>query len=709
MQGRNRRRKAGASVSTVAVKSSSNSSPGSFSNKRQHVLLFAVLLSAFTLLLYSNSFRVPMILDNRGMLEDPRIRAATSENLALIWDHTYWWPTGESGLYRPFTTLSYLFNYAILGNAARPNGYHVINWALHLANVLLVFAIGRALLLALPASALLAGLWAAHPVSTESVTNIVGRSDLLAAMSILAGLLLYLKSTQSGGALRFVYLVSLGLVTAMGVFSKESAVTIAGLIVLYELAWPDRRRWRDLALGLAATGIPIAAMLIQRASVLASSPPAEFPFTDNPIVYASFFAGRLTALKVATSYLLQALWPWRLSIDYSYSQIPLTTDAGAWIYLAIVPIAAAAFTVLWRVQRRAFFLAGFAVLAFLPVSNMLFPIGTIRADRFLYLPTVGVLGCFVIAVYSLASRAKIPLAAPAVLLCLTAAFAGRTWTRNSDWRDELTLASTDVQISPRSFKLHQLIGATLFNADPSHANVDRVVQEFDQGLAILNALPDALNTPRLYDFAGAAYLVKGDRLQSPGAPEARDAYQRARELLQKCIQINEAYKRDREMHFGQSGGGMVPRSEAEAYRQLAIADQRLGDMDAALQAARSAQRLAPGDPQFYSQIANLLLMRHEGDRAATAYMEGLLITSDRNLRDELVRLYGSSPSLAGCALVNGPNGPGINPNCEIVRKHVCAAAPEVLKTLTAMGRGDDAAKDKQMFENEYQCPPGSLQ
>ena len=62
------------------------------------------------------------------LLGDPRIRNASVENLNLILQHTYWWPNGEADIYRPLTTLSYLFNYSILGNGNHPAGYHWVNF-----------------------------------------------------------------------------------------------------------------------------------------------------------------------------------------------------------------------------------------------------------------------------------------------------------------------------------------------------------------------------------------------------------------------------------------------------------------------------------------------------------------------------------------------------------------------------------------------------
>jgi hypothetical protein len=125
-------------------------------------------------------------------------------------------------LYRPVTTISYLFNYAILGNRDHPEGYHWINLALHLVNVLLVYALaGRFLRERWPAF-FVAALWALHPVSTEAVTNIVGRSDLMAAMVVLSGFLIYLKRTEAvTPAGRAGWLAGLSAVSIVGMLARR--------------------------------------------------------------------------------------------------------------------------------------------------------------------------------------------------------------------------------------------------------------------------------------------------------------------------------------------------------------------------------------------------------------------------------------------------------------------------------------------------------
>src|SRR5439155_25536980 len=106
---------------------------------RSRQALAALALCVLTSLVYSNSFQAGFALDNRRLLlQDPRIREASVQNLQLIFKHTYWWPDGESGLYRPINTASYLFNYEFLGNGGRTARLLLIHLIIHLGSVLLV-------------------------------------------------------------------------------------------------------------------------------------------------------------------------------------------------------------------------------------------------------------------------------------------------------------------------------------------------------------------------------------------------------------------------------------------------------------------------------------------------------------------------------------------------------------------------------------------
>jgi len=645
-----------------------------------------VALCLLTLLAYANSFSAGFTLDNKGLLiEDPRLRAASAKNLHQILDHTYWWPQGESGLYRPITTLSYLFNYSILGNGDQPEGYHWLNLLLHCGNVLLAYALALRLWREFWPAVFTAALWATHPVLTESVTNIVGRADLLAGMAVLGALLLYLKSMESAGWRRWAWLAALMTVSALGMFAKESAAVIPVVIVLYEftrgqLKQPGRLPW--LLAGCAATLLPLAAMLYRRSLVLAAAEPASFPFTDNPLVAASFWTQRLTALKVMGMYLGRLAWPVRLSCDYSFAQIAMArgtlADWVAWVAVAAVA-AIAAF--LYRRQKSAFFLAAFAFVLLLPASNLLFPIGTIMAERLLYLPAIAFAGCLAAGVYAGMQRIRRPTFAPVVLGLVTASFAARTLVRNADWQNALSLAEATVRVSPNSFKAHKMMADALFAADPSHANIDRVIEEADRSVAIVDAVPDARNNAQAFRMAAGFYLLKGD-LQFPHdinqeaaiPPSAQAAYRTALPLALRFASI-----------VDKTGAS---RSMEDVQELLAAAYLRTGNTGKALQAVQAAQHLDPFKPAIYRQLSDVLMASGRADDAAVALIEGAFVTSDPVLRTRLMDLYRGGLDREGCALIPGPNGPAINPKCNIVRQHMCQAVPGALRTLAEAGRQD---------------------
>jgi tetratricopeptide (TPR) repeat protein len=639
-------------------------------------LLPAFVLVVLTLAAYANSFDSGFVLDNRGLLvSDPRVHAATAENIGLILDHTYWYPNGETGLYRPLATLSWLFNYAILGNREQPAGYHWINLLLHAGNVLVVFALARRLMRGLWPAFFIAAVWGVHPILTECVTNIAGRPDLLAAGAVLGGLLLYLKSAEAEGRRRMAWLAGLALVTAIGVFSKESAAVIPGAILLYELTFPRRVGGAQL-MGLLATLIPIAFMLVQRSHVLAGTPPYTIPFTDNPIGGMDFVNGRLTALNVIARYFGLILWPQNLSADYSWSQIPLARG-GPWDWIVAIAVTAVipATILLYRRFRHIyripaglfFFWLGLLWLA--PVSNLLYPVA-IMAERYLYLPALGVVACLVPAIYGIAERARAARLAPVLLCLLIAALAARTWARNSDWKDDLSIAEASVRTSPGSYKTHDLLANALFTADPAHGNIDRVIAESERTRAILEPLPDRDKPAHPYLFAASCYAARRDS-------------EKAIAVLLRFVDIEAA-----------SPGTINDLRRAYGYLTLASLYLERGDLARASDAAERSRALDPMNPKVYGLMAEIALKTKRPDDAFVRLTEGELVTDDAELRQALIDLYRYAMDPRSCALAPGPDGPRINSACDIVRAHVCAASGYVVRILP---------ERKKMFTEQYGC------
>lgn len=665
--------------------------------------LAAGALCAMTLLAYGNSFQSGFPLDNRILLlQDSRVHQVTAANVSLIVSHTYFWPTLEAGLYRPVTTLSYLFNYAILGNAQNPAGYHWLNLLLHIGDVLLVLALAKRLTGDFRKSFLIAALWAVHPVLTESVTNIIGRADLLAGMATLAGLLIYLRSQEATGWRRLGWLAALTAVTSLGVFAKESAVAVVGVIALYELTWRKPGRWRGIALAGFAVAPVLLAMWWMRSRVLAASAQAIFPFVDNPIVGAGFFVGRLTAVKVMAKYLGLLVWPRTLSADYSYPQIPLAYGSpGDWVSWIVIAAIVAAVAFSWRRNKTVFFAAGFAFLTLLPASNLIVPVGAIMAERFLYLPAVGFAICLTLALYGLARRFGMSGWAPlAAGLIIVTAFAARTWARNPDWRDDLAFWSAAVRTSPRSFKAHLGLAQELMHAPLR--DTDRILSEDEQSMALLDSLPDTLNSPAVYVWAASHYVAAGDEVRPPGpaekplaTPESTAKYEHAHSLLLRAMSmLRTQQEADRRKRFGLLGDHTSINSDIDLSARLLLSetDQRLGEFPESLRLARDARHVDPASFAAYDRLHDILQAMGRREEAMAALMQGVLLTSNPALSRKLLAGYAETSDAKSCAISFAQAQPRVDFSCRVVRDLACSVAPETL--TVAVQSGDRPAADR---------------
>jgi tetratricopeptide (TPR) repeat protein len=539
------------------------------------------LLAIWGLLLiaYSNSFHAGLVFDNTPVIaQDPRVRHATAESVTSILTGGYRNTDAAAGLYRPLTTLTYLLNYAVFGNGTRPAGYHWVNFALHAINVVLVYALGILILGEVAPAWGLAAIWALHPLLTESVTNIVGRADMLAAFGVLAGFLCHVRAASAPGPRRLAWLAGIMAGQAVGIFSKESAVVLPGIMLAYDLMWSERSTWRMRAPAYAALALPLAVFFYSRSQLHL---PLAIHFADNPLVNAGFWTARLTAVKVIGNLACLFLWPAHLSADYSYNAVPLFGwRVSNWEDLkALLAFGTCLFALLVVIrsmrgravgQPVAFFLAFFFVAA-APTSNLIIQIGSIMAERFLYLPSVGLAGCLVAAICALGRRsrmrrpaiARIGWAALAVVcLGLTA----RTYARNLDWKDELSLWTSAVNVCPGSAKAHYNLGKTL---ETMPGRLSEAIAEYRMALQIDPDHADVHN-----NLAGALLTFPG------GLPEAIAEYHAA-------IRIQP--------------------DRAEPHNNLANALARSpGRLPDSIAEYRSALRIRPDSAEVHYNLANAL-------------------------------------------------------------------------------------------------------
>jgi len=687
---------------------------------RRALLVSAVIGVAYCA--WSNSFNAPFLLDNDPIiLKDARIRDVSSAHIQRIL-HGEYWPLGMSGLYRPLTTFSYMFNYSVLGNGANPSGYHWLNFGLHALNIGLVYLLGLLIFEQVPAALLLAAVWGLHPVLTESVTNIVGRADLLGAFAVLAALHAHRKALDAVGGRKLAWLAAIALAVTAGMFSKEGTIVALAVIAIYDLTFGRAASWRARMPGYLAVTIPCLLFLYVRAQVLGGMAATEFPFGDNPLMGAGFWTARMTALKVIGRYLALLAWPARLSFDYSFNENPLFgwgltswEDMKAVLSLLLCLVAAAAAIASWRRRKPVFFAIAFFFATLSPTSNLVIRIGSIMAERFLYLPSLGFAILVVYGANRLSQRLSqrgprfrnaVPIALGVILLALAA----RTYSRNADWADQGRFWRSAAEAAPASYKTN--LAAANNAVFLNQQDWDWSIARTGRALAILDNLPDLQNVGAAYQQAGVFYRNIGIRLASPN-PTGRagigpvDWYRKSLGALlrsEKIYLAQDEVTRAANARRGKPGLTFVP---SALYLNLGRTYQKLGDSGHALEAFERGRALE-SDPDLLEELAAQYQAAGDARKAAMALVEALAVDSSRmRLASKLVELY-SQIDPSGCAVSRQGGTPGLNVDCPLVHSDICTASRNVAATYLRTWQLAESAAIRRTAIQELGCAPELL-
>jgi protein O-mannosyl-transferase len=475
-------------------------SPGFIASDRQRAApsrataLWALGVALSVVVVYLNAFGNDFVLDDIGLIRD-NVRIRSLANLPHLFASSYWGQNGPQALYRPVVLVTYSLNYAAHGLSTY--GYTAVNIALHVAVSLLVFELVRRIGGSLFVAGLTGLAFAVHPVHTEAVTGISGRPELLAAFFFLLAMLFH--RVAAGGAKTTAAGYRFGTLAcfACALLSKESAMTLVLVLPLMDVLVPSRSRTgqpmsprsRILTDYLPLAAVAIAYLVVRRAVlggvVIAGNAIAPL---DNPMVPISVMPlgdrlgattsqALMTPFAVILEYVRLLIWPARLSPDYSYNQIPLVTSVLDLRFLSGVALAIACvcgIVLLWRRSPVAAFGLAFAAATFSIVSNLVITIGTICAERLMYLPSAGVLMAAAVGAERLTgsgpSRRRMAYFALTVILVIGAV---RTSRRNRDWENESTLWSSALLAAPGSARVQAEYGRLMMGLAEDAARAGR--------------------------------------------------------------------------------------------------------------------------------------------------------------------------------------------------------------------------------------------
>ena len=386
--------------------------------------------------------------------DDPAYVTGNPSIRSLSWSTVVWaFTTFQEGIWHPFTWLSLALDHAIYGLS--PRGFHLTNLLLHVANTVLVFFVWERLTGALAPSAVVAALFGLHPMHVESVAWVTERKDVLSTFFWLLTMAAYVRFARVGTWTAYLVVV---VTYALGLLSKPMLVTLPFVLLLVDY-WPLRRLSRSavvekvtlLALAIGVTVVSIVAV----ADVGAQAVPDPIP----PM------ARLANALVSCVRYLGLTVWPARLSPWYShpwFEGAPLSIASVGGAVVLLVAVSVLAVVVAPRAPYAPvgwFWFLGTLV----PVLGLLYNGRQGMADRYAYIPHIGLFVAVVWAIADLATgrsrraRAIAGVVTAAVLLALVV----RTAAQARVWKDDRIFWSYTVRTSPHSFIAHQALGSIM--------------------------------------------------------------------------------------------------------------------------------------------------------------------------------------------------------------------------------------------------------
>jgi Flp pilus assembly protein TadD len=586
---------------------------GARGGRQLGALLPAVLLGALVLLLFSpaREFAFLNFDDNEYITGNPAVSGGLTRE-GVRWAFSaprfdYW---------IPLTWLSHMLDVDLHG--LDPAGHHLTGILLHAANAAILYLLLATLTGARWRSLLAAALFAAHPLRVESVAWVTERKDVLSTFFGLLALLAYARHARRPAGRAMLLAAAL---LACSLMAKPMLVTFPLLALLLDL-WPLGR------IGIPAGGAPRGPGAGRRRALLAEKAPLFAVAFAAGIVVLFTQQALYTVVKVPLAqraavafvspvdYLAKTLWPAALAVVYPPRGLPV--PAGA-LLLAAATLGGGTALALATLRRRPFVVVGWFwfLVALLPVGGF-FQAGMIAlADRFTYLPHVGLAVALSWAAGDLASASRVRrVALVAGCAAVVGLLAAGTWRQLPWWRDSRTLFARAVEVTSDNAVAHNNLAAALADAGDTGGAV-RVLRE---------ALRFAPENPVIRNNLGVILLRGGD----PAAAEAQLRRAREADPRREVTLLNLGMALAAQGKFAEARevlGAAAREHPGSAASRAALGAVLLGEGDAAGAARELAEavRLDPAAAEARNNLGAALAALGRAEEALASYRDALRI------------------------------------------------------------------------------------
>ncbi|MFM2189763.1 MAG: hypothetical protein RL491_149 [Bacteroidota bacterium] len=494
-----------------------------------------ILVAIISFVLYANTLGHQYALDDYSLILENRVTQKGLDGIPEILSNSYRYGyyMATDGLYRPVVRIMLAAEWEWGGG--KPALGHWVNVILFALSGFILFRVlfkltGGSLMIAFMASL----FFASHPIHTEVVANIKSRDEILAFLFCMLALDHYLKWLDNRG---YIYATLSGLFMFLAMGSKESAITF--LAVLPLAGWffkKDVSLQKNLQGVLPAFSAVLLFMLI-RSKVLGGINTLGKPnVADNLLMAAKdqveFFC---TAVSIMGLYVKKLLLPHPLVFDYSYNQIPLVgiSDFG-FLLSAMVLIGLVIFAFMGLKNRNPF---SFAILFFLITmsvsSNLFIKTGSSFGERFLYTPSLAICLALAFGISKFAGitgqgwpKGRSMSISLMILLPLLLLGSAKTIARNPVWKDNFSLYSNDVELSPNSTRAQYYMGNYLVKKEAWEGKTAE-----EKSKILRRAIGFLQRSIQIYDKFSDAHLQLGVAYYNLGMNDsARVCYEKALSL-----------------------------------------------------------------------------------------------------------------------------------------------------------------------------------
>ena len=568
------------------------------------------------------------------------------------WAFTY----GEIGHWHPLTWISHMLDVQLFG--AGPAGQHLTNVILHAANAVLLFLVLRRMTGIRWTSAFVAAVFAIHPLRAESVAWVSERKDVLSGLFFMLTLWAYVR--YSRGPFSFSRYLATVMLFACGLLAKNMLVTLPFVLLLLDY-WPLQRvasaqvtgaippppevrraRWpqlwlEKLPLFLLSAGSCVATSVVPEKVAAIDQFPLWFRIENALVSYVI--------------YLGQMVYPAGLAPAYPFHALPLWEVIGALSLLVAVSLAAFALrkdhpylTVGW------FWYCGMLV----PVSGIVQISNYARADRYTYLPQIGLYLMAAWAARELTAsgrrrRQLLSVAAAGIIGALMVC----AWKQTSYWRNGESLWRHALACTSGNFTAENDLGYVL----AARGQTAEAVRHYQKSLGIFPDYPEAnnnlgvvlLKAGRLDEAAGYfhraitnkpdfadAYNNLGNLFAAQGKnSEAIGCYQRAIELdpdlatayNNLAIQFASQGRFAEATRFYRKTIELDP-DYVDAHNNFGVLLAREGRVTEAMAQFQTGLALRGGSAEAYNDLGCLLTLVNQPGEAVKSYEKALAMKPD---------------------------------------------------------------------------------